>query len=120
MIVFSKFVLRSSLAPAFPMLCLWYYLNSRLRREGFHGEVSMSRIRSHYFQLQLGMSAPGPVRGCLCVPSASMLQILMCSARPSEEFAYTICRPSGDQEGKSHRPPSCVSWIHFLVATSMT
>ena len=45
------------------------------------------RNKRVYFQLQFGMSAPAPVSGRCCVPSASMVQMRMCSARPSGELA---------------------------------
>ncbi len=73
-----------------------------------------------HFQLQFGMSEPGPVRACCSVPSASMVMIFMLAMRPSGELAKTMWRPSGDHEGKSQGPVPLVSWIHFLVAISMT
>ncbi len=57
---------------------------------------------------------------CSCVPSASIDWIFESLARPLEEFANTMCRPSGDHDGKSHRPMSCVSWIQRSVAISIT
>jgi len=43
--------------------------------EGVPNEVPVRRACGAYFQLQLGISAPGPVSGRCCVPSASMVQI---------------------------------------------
>ena len=63
------------------------------------------------------MSAPEPVRARFWVPSASMVMMRVWPARPSGELAKTMWRPSGDQEGKSQRPLSWVSWIQRLVAT---
>ena len=40
-----------------------------------------------YFQLQFGMSAPGPVNARFCVPSASMVMIFMWLALPSAVLA---------------------------------
>src|SRR5882757_2336338 len=45
------------------------------------------REESAYFQLQLGMSAPGPVSARFCVPSASMVMTFMWLALPSAELA---------------------------------
>src|SRR5258705_8352484 len=45
------------------------------------------REESAYFQLQFGMSAPGPVNARFCVPSASMVMIFMWLAAPSAVLA---------------------------------
>src|SRR5579859_4276802 len=70
-----------------------------------------------YFLLQFGWEfSPFVVSACCLVPSASMLQI---SDRPPCLDSYTMCRPSGDQEGKSLTPESCVSCTHCRVVTSI-
>src|SRR6185437_849618 len=60
--------------------------------------------RRTYFQLQFGMSVPGPVKALRWVPSASMVQMRIWDCLPLEVLAKTMWRPSGDQEGKSHWP----------------
>src|SRR5579863_216215 len=70
-----------------------------------------------YFQLQFGCELrPEKVSCCTFVPSASMLQI--CRLPPRFDW-NTMCRPSGDHDGKSFLPPSCVSCTHCLLAISI-
>src|SRR5215467_6271542 len=71
----------------------------------------------YYFQLQFGcVLRPVNVNCWTLEPSASMPQI----CRLPERFDWnTMCRPSGDQDGKSLRPPSCVSCTHCLLAISI-
>src|SRR6185437_10984591 len=73
---------------------------------------------SAYLKLQFGCEPSPDLVSCRCsLPSASIVQICNLPVR----FDWnTICRPSGDHEGKSFLPPSCVSWAHCLLATSIT
>ncbi len=48
---------------------------------------AVSQGRTAHFQLQFGMSAPGPVSARFCVPSASMVMIFMWPALPSAVLA---------------------------------
>jgi len=60
-----------------------------------------------YFQLQFGCVLEPEKVSCTCsLPSASIVHI--CSW-PPRVLWYTMCLPSGDHEGESFRPPSCVS-----------
>ncbi len=73
------------------------------RRRSFH----LLSIVNPYFQLQLGMELdPRCVSCCCSVPSASIDHICV---PPSPSRWKTMCRPSGDHEGKSLAPESCVS-----------
>src|SRR5712675_2321868 len=63
-----------------------------------------------YLKLQLGwLLRPWRVSCCKCVPSAKTLQI--CSL-PVRLDWNTMCRPSGDHDGKSLRPPS---WVNCII-----
>ena len=74
--------------------------------------------RTGYFQLQLGMKFWPEVVSCLCwVPSESMDQIW---ALPPTVRSKTMWRLSGDQEGKSLLPDSCVSCSQRFVEMSIT
>ena len=50
-------------------------------------EMVLAGNETTYFQLQLGISAPGPVNARFCVPSASMVMIFMWLALPSAVLA---------------------------------
>jgi hypothetical protein len=51
-------------------------------------EGTLLRRCGDYFQLQFGISVPGPVSGRFCEPSPdNMVQTLMWSAFPSDELA---------------------------------
>ena len=50
-------------------------------------EAILQGKASRHFQLQFGMSAPGPVKARLSVPSASMVMIFMWLALPSAVLA---------------------------------
>src|SRR6267154_3805043 len=70
-----------------------------------------------YLKLQLGwLLRPWRVNCCKCVPSARTLQI--CSL-PVRLDWNTMCRPSGDHDGKSFRPPSCVNCMICREAISI-
>ena len=79
----------SSVSPALPRLqSSFMVLKIKVDAGGVPCELPLGRGRGlGYFQLQLGMSAPGPVSGRFWVPSASMDQMRVWSARPSAELA---------------------------------
>src|ERR1700679_426596 len=61
--------------------------NQSCRQRGFPARYLPSADDGPYFQLQFGISPPAPVSGRRWEPSESMVQIFMCSARPSAELA---------------------------------